>query len=89
MYKVPWWYWPVTLVPGVICAALIPFVLRAGTLDTSADGDVGAPEVIGVAFSLYASLVLLGYLLLALCGHRREVSSAELTPASVANPHDV
>ncbi len=59
--KVPWWYWPAACVPGLVCAAVLWAAFRCHEfLLRPFDAFI-------MAGSVYIALVLLGYLLLALC----------------------
>ena len=74
--KVPGWYFTATSIPVVVCVVVAAFVSDARA---AFDDDF---DVLGLVFSAYAALVLLGYLLFALC--RR--TSAQPTDRDVSDP---
>lgn len=78
MSKLPWWYWLVTLVPGLVCVALaVQFLSTHVPIREGGTHAIGVEQLI-MAFSLYVAFVLLGYLLLVLCRPaRRPVQSTQ------------
>jgi len=79
MKRIPNWYWPVSLVPAVVFAALIFGRLPGKRSIGKAMTDMA--EDFALFMSIYSAVVLLGWLLMLCCGGYAPAAPADETAA--------
>jgi uncharacterized membrane protein (UPF0136 family) len=82
----PRWFWPIALVPALIILSLAATVLYEQH-DAHGAGLFARPEGVGMELALYASAVLLAYLLLLCAGPRLAKTRSENSGTNSGPPH--